>query len=260
MSITVEPDWWKDLFDDVYLLTDARSVCSSEQTAREVDLLQEILPLERDDRILDLCGGHGRHSLELGRRGHRDCTVFDYSHHLIEKGRGDAERENLPVRFVRGNASATGLEKESYDHVLILGNSLGYQVREDGDRSIAGEAHRLLRGGGWLLVDAVDGDIVRERFTPNAWHEIGGDIVVCRERELDGAVIRAREVVLSRTKGLLRENRYAIRAYRPDELETLFTEAGFSDVAVSRGPEAEGRGDLGFMNHRIILTARKGVP
>ena len=27
MSIEVEPDWWRTLFDDIYLITDARSVC-----------------------------------------------------------------------------------------------------------------------------------------------------------------------------------------------------------------------------------------
>ena len=26
MSFDVNPDWWKSLFDDVYMLTDARSV------------------------------------------------------------------------------------------------------------------------------------------------------------------------------------------------------------------------------------------
>lgn len=257
MAIQVDPDWWKEIFDEVYLMTDARSVCNHEQTGHEVDLLQKILPLGTGDRILDLCGGHGRHSLELGRRGHRGCTVFDYSPCLVEKGKETAAAENLPVAFIRGDAAATGLDDDAFDHVLILGNSLGYHVSEEGDRGIAGEALRLLRRGGWLLVDTVDGDILRERFTANAWHEIGNDIVVCREREMDGRLIRARETVLSRSKGLVRENRYAIRAYLPDELESLFAAAGFVDVSLSRGPEAAGRGDLGFMNHRLFLTARK---
>lgn len=257
MAIQVDPDWWKGLFDEVYLMTDARSVCNREQTGHEVDLLQKILPLGIDDRILDLCGGHGRHSLELGRRGHRRCTVFDYSPSLVAKGRESAVAENLPVDFIRGDAAATGLDEETFDHVLILGNSLGYHVSEEGDRGIAGEALRLLRPGGWLLVDTVDGDILRERFTANAWHEIGDDIIVCREREMEGRLIRARETVLSRSKGLVRENRYAIRAYRPEELETLFADTGFAQVSLSRGPEVSGRGDLGFMNHRLFLTARK---
>jgi hypothetical protein len=27
MTIQVDDNWWKDLFDEVYLITDARSVC-----------------------------------------------------------------------------------------------------------------------------------------------------------------------------------------------------------------------------------------
>jgi D-alanine-D-alanine ligase len=258
MGIQVDPDWWKHLFDEVYLMTDARSVCDHQQTGREVDLLQQALPLRAEDRILDLCGGHGRHSLELGRRGHRGCTVFDFSPCLVEKGRQAAAEEHLPVEFIRGDAAATGLEDGAFDHVLILGNSLGYRASKEGDLGIAGEALRLLRHGGWLLVDTVDGDMIRRHFTANAWHEAGEDLLVCRERELDGPVIRAREIVLSRSKGLIRENSYAIRAYRSGELESLFRDAGFIDITLKRGPEICARGDVGFMNHRLFLTARKG--
>ena len=68
MSFEVDPDWWKDLFDEVYLTTDARSVCDDEVTRKEIDLLQELIPLSPDQEILDLCGGHGRHSRELALR------------------------------------------------------------------------------------------------------------------------------------------------------------------------------------------------
>ncbi len=36
----VDPDWWKKLFDDIYLVTDARSVCDDDITGREVDLIR----------------------------------------------------------------------------------------------------------------------------------------------------------------------------------------------------------------------------
>ena len=68
MTIRVEPDWWKAIFDEVYLLTDARSVCNDAITQREVDLVCELLPVQAEHRILDLCGGHGRHSLELNQQ------------------------------------------------------------------------------------------------------------------------------------------------------------------------------------------------
>ena len=61
MSIDVDPEWWKELFDEVYLTTDARSVCDDEVTRKEIDLIRELIPLSTDQEILDLCGGHGRH-------------------------------------------------------------------------------------------------------------------------------------------------------------------------------------------------------
>jgi len=84
MNIDVNPDWWKTMFDEVYLLTDARSVCNPELTRREIDMVVDLLPIDRKHRILDLCAGHGRHSFELGARGFKNCTVLDYSQALID--------------------------------------------------------------------------------------------------------------------------------------------------------------------------------
>ena len=36
---TFDPDWWKRLFDETYLITDARSVCDERVTRSEVDFL-----------------------------------------------------------------------------------------------------------------------------------------------------------------------------------------------------------------------------
>ena len=39
--IRVDCDWWKTLFDDVYLLTDAKIVCNPPLTKREVDVVEQ---------------------------------------------------------------------------------------------------------------------------------------------------------------------------------------------------------------------------
>jgi D-alanine-D-alanine ligase len=258
MAIEVDPDWWKSLFDDVYLLTDARSVGDENLTRREVDVLCEMLPLEKSDRILDLCGGQGRHSLELLNRGFQECTVLDYSGSLLESGKAVAAKRGMEMEFIRGDASHTGLPAESFDHVLILGNSLGYLPDPEDDVRIMREALRLLKPGGWLLVDVTDGSVMRRKFNPNAWHEIEGDLVVCRERELSEDSIRAREVVISKERGLVRERTYAIRTYGPEGLSDLVKKAGFEEVSVRRGfSSQEVEGDYGFMDHRLITTARK---
>ena len=84
MTMRVDPEWWKTLFDEIYLLTDARSVCDDELTRREIDVISELIPIRPGHLVLDLCGGHGRHSLALCERGYKNCTVLDYSACLIK--------------------------------------------------------------------------------------------------------------------------------------------------------------------------------
>lgn len=259
MSLHVDRDWWKSLFDEIYLLTDARSVDSAEVTAREVDALCDLLPLRATDRILDLCGGQGRHSLELAGRGYPGCMVYDFSPVLLAHGKRQARERNLPVHFIQGDASQTGLARDRFDHVLLLGNSLGYLPEAVDDLRILREARRLLKAGGWLLVDVADGDRARAGFRPNAWHEIDDRIVVCRERELAGDSIRAREMVICKQRGLVRDRTYAIRIYDADLLGSLARQAGFNSFTLHHGFRSQaGKGDYGFMNDRLLLTAKAG--
>ena len=149
----INPDWWKTLFDEVYIITDARTVCDEELTCREVDFLEPALKLEKSSPILDLCGGHGRHSLELSRRGFKDVTVLDYSNFLIDLGRERAQREGLKTKFIQRDARDTGLPDQRYQFIIIMANSFGYFIDEKEDKKIIHEAFRLLMSGGSLLLD-----------------------------------------------------------------------------------------------------------
>lgn len=258
MSLHVKQDWWKTLFDDVYLLTDARSVCDEEITRREVDLICDLLSIEKGQNILDLCGGHGRHSFELFARGYEKCTLLDYSDCLVGHAKMFAAKNNIPINIIQCDARKTKLPSASFDHVCIMGNSLGYIVEDKADAQIVREVNRLLRPGGKILVDITDGDYVLNCFNPSAWHEIGDDIVVCRQRELYKGTVRAREMVLSKQKGLVRDENYSIRLYNQNSMYRLLEQADFSAInihkAFSAHPE---KGDYGFMNSRMIAVGQK---
>lgn len=258
MSIAVDPDWWKTLFDEVYLVTDARSVDNEEITRQEMGIFASLVSIAPGHRILDLCGGHGRHALELCRRGFCDCTVLDYSQSLLDTGARNAAGKRYPIRFIQGDARRTGLAAETFDQVLILGNSLGYISEPDADLQILEESRRLLKPGGCLLLDVSDGDAARSEIAPQAWHEIGDDVVVCRQREVKEDRICARELVLSRANGLIRDRTYCIRLYGADDLTALVEDAGFGDVQVYTDASAiQATVDVGCMNRRLVVVARK---
>lgn len=258
MSIEVDPDWWKTLFDDVYLLTDARSVGDESLTRLEVDVVCELLPLASDHKILDLCGGQGRHCFELYKRGFEGCTLVDYSQRLTDVAREKAKKNHCALDVVRCDARRIDLDSDEFDHALIMGNSLGYIQEADADKKILTEAHRVLRKGGWLLVDVTDGAAVKKSFNPNAWHEVGDDTVVCRQRELRENVVRARELVISKKDGVVRDRAYAVRLYEPPALYSLLETAGFRDIKIHTDFSPHRfEGDYGFMNRRMLAVARK---
>lgn len=258
MNFDIEQDWWKTLFDEVYLLTDARSVGDQEITRKETDVICELLHLRSNDRILDLCGGHGRHSRELAARGFGECTVLDYSRALLGRGRVAAEELNLSLNFIRADAREIGLRSSSFDHVLIMGNSLGYLPDRSGDSEILSETFRLLRPGGAILLDVADGRSVGSRLTPRAWHEIGEEMVVCRRRKLRSNAIHTREMVLSKKNGLIRDRSYTIRLFEPEIIISLVEQAGFERVVVRTGfSPHENSGDYSFMSKRLLLTGSK---
>lgn len=258
MMLTVEPDWWKRLFDEIYLITDARSVCDKELTCKEIDFLVHVLRFDKSDSILDLCGGQGRHSLELSRRGFQNITVLDYSDFLIRLGKEIAEEEGLNIQFVRQDARDTGLPAQNYNIIIVMASSFGYFVDPEDDQKILREAFRLLIPEGSLLLDLPNQEYVLNNFTPQSWHEADQEMVVCRQRRLDGSVMYAREMVISKIKGLIRDETYCTRLYSGEEITALLTSAGFTSVNIQKDLEIhKEKADYGCMTNRMVVIATK---
>ena len=253
-----DPAWWQHIFDETYLVTDARSVCCPTTTAAEVDVVEGTLGLDSDDRILDLCGGQGRHAIELHKRGYRNVTVVDYSEVLLRVGLKNAASMGCPVHFCRGDASELGLTGSIFDAVLVMGNSFGYFEDDRQNQRILQEICRLLRPGGRLLLDLIHSDYARQQFKPSSWHEATKDVVVCRRRQLLDAGVLVQEMVISKGSGLIRDVTYFARLFRPKELETLLADSGFNQISCDgkmvshSGPE-----DYGLLSKRMVVTAQK---
>ena len=258
MALQVEPDWWKDIFDDFYLQTDARSVCDNRLTRREVDCIEEALSCDKASAVLDFCGGQGRHSLELARRGFSRVTLLDYSGCLIRLGHKQAIREALGTNFIRGDARYSGLRSRSFNAVIIMGSSFGYFVDDRENRKMLQEAYRLLLPDGVLLLDLPDRAFVLSRFKPVVSHRVDDDLEVIRTRKHDKNVIYCRETVVSHTKGCLRDRSYCTRLYSPEQITRLLRDEGFSRIAFEKDFLRRDReGDFGTMTNRMMVRAEK---
>ena len=256
-------DWWRTLFNAVYLRTDGDVVENDANTIKEVDVLLKSAGIEPNDRILDLCCGQGRHSIELARRGFKNVTGIDRSRYLIRLGRRRARAESLSVAFQEGDARKFRVPESSFDVVCLMGNSFGYFEREEDDELVLASVKRGLRSGGTLAMDLADGEWMRTHFERRSWEWIDQVHFVCRERSLaaDGVRLISREVVTHAERGVIADQFYAERLYTRAGIVDLFERVGFTNVRFhdSLCAESERNQDLGMMAQRMFLTARAPV-
>jgi D-alanine-D-alanine ligase len=255
----VRPDWWRYIFNSLYLKTDGDVVDDHNITTQETQRFCDILGLSPEQKILDLCCGQGRHSIELARRDFSQVEGLDRSRYLIQKARACAKKENLRVRFREGDARKIPYTADAFDVVMILGNSLGYFETVEDDLRVLREVFRVLRPSGKVLVDVSDGQHLREHYQPRSWEWMDNKLFVCRERSLssDGQRLISREVITHVEKGVVADQFYAERLYTSDTLSDLLKAAGFSEPALHGeiSPDSKRAQDLGMMTQRVIVSA-----
>lgn len=256
----VPSDWWRQIFNALYLKTDGDVVMDEALTRSEVDSFIEFAKLQPKDRILDLCCGQGRHTLELAERGYTELQGLDRSHALIARARRTAKQRGVTVRFREGDARRLPQRDSSLDVVMLLGNSFGYFETVEDDLRVLREIARVLVPSGRLLVDVTDGDFVKQTFEQRTWEWLDPKTFVCRERSLsaDNQRLISREIITHAERGVLADQFYAERLYSRPDLLDLLSRAGFVDPVIHTEMDtvSQRNQDLGMMARRLIITAR----
>lgn len=256
-------NWWKTLFNSLYLKTDGDVVENNVNTKAEVEVLIDALGLRQDAIILDVCCGQGRHALELARRGFNHVSGIDRSRYLVRLARKRAVSENLAVQFSEGDARKLRFPESSHDAVYLMGNSFGYFEREQDDLDILEAVKRILKSEGKLALDIINGEWMKLHFEKRSWEWIDQNHFVCRERSLsaDQTRIISREVIVHAEKGVIADQFYAERLYTQAQIEALLVKAGFQNIYIHTELVADStRGhDLGMMANRLFIVCSSPV-
>lgn len=199
----LHPEWWKKIFNSIYLKTDADVVEDDKITENEVSIFQELLKIQNGNSLLDLACGQGRHLIELANRGDYNLFGLDRSRYLIQRAKRISGKQGLSINFKEGDARKLPYATDSFDFVTVLGNSFGYFEASEEDVRILKEVFRVLKPEGKLLMDIADGAFLRKNFTSRSWEWIDKKHFVCRERSLasDNERLISREVVTHTEKG-----------------------------------------------------------
>jgi len=200
-----------------------------EYAPREVEAMVSLLGLTSGARVLDLCCGVGRHSLEFARRGFR-VTGVDRTASYLEEARRRATQEGLEIEFVQDDVRSF-CRPEAFEAVFNYFTSFGYFASEDEERQVLDNAYASLRSGGTLLMDMMGKEILARVFRERDWREEDG-MLILEERKLapDWSSLDNRWIMLK--DGDQREVTVTTRQYSAAELGKLLKDAGFDRVDV----------------------------
>lgn len=237
--------WYADWFGRDYVAVYAHR--DANEAVRQINLVEKVLRPAQGARVLDLCCGSGRHSIELAKRGYRVCGT-DLSAELLDRARTDAKNAETSIDFVRGDMRCA-IGDRSFDLVLNFFTSFGYFDTDAENSRVLEAIHASLRPGGHWLIDYLNRDYVIANLVPSDEQRIG-DMHIRQQRWID--TVRGRvEKILTVTDGdSSRTYRESVRMYSFSELRTMFGEAGLRINAVFGDFDGHA---FGTLSPRLIL-------
>ncbi|HDL03476.1 MAG TPA: class I SAM-dependent methyltransferase [candidate division Zixibacteria bacterium] len=248
-----EKPWYDN--DDVWAKVEPVlfNTVSIGNAARQIDNIIQLIDLKTEMRILDLCSGVGRHSLELARRGYR-VTAVDRTIHYLDRAKAMASAEKLDVEFIQEDMR-TFRRPHTYDVILNISTSFGYFENPENDVTVIRNIYESLKDGGILLFEMNGKEINARNFSERDWDMID-DLIVAEERKVigDWESIDLRWVIMDPKEGYVNDVKMNVRLYSAGELKRLLLDNGFR--------EAKAYGSLEGIPYdhqarRMVVVARK---
>lgn len=264
-NLSIKSDWWEDFFNKNYLKTYS-DILTPEITAKQVDFVIKELGVNKNHSLLDLGCGYGRHSLELAKRGYK-VTGLDYSNYMINLARKRAKKEDLKVKFIRGDMRKINFES-CFDYVLSFFTSFGYFDKESDDIKVIKGAYKALKKNGYFFLDLANSQRkIKEikkgkRLKNGLWTSIridrlSNDLIVKTEDFYDSS--NKRWISKRYWKEKDKKNFYisSVRLFTLKEIKSLLR-LGRLNFVKSLGSYS---GSIYSVNSpRMIILAKKGSP
>lgn len=234
-------------------LEEYEETLTPEKTLRDVEFLERELGLQKGMKILDLACGHGRHTIELARRGYI-MTGQDLNGFFLEKARSAAREAGVGVRWEQSDMREIPFENE-FDVALNLYTSFGYLENDEEDQEVLHQASKALKQGGRFLMEVVNRDHIMRAFPESTGKELPDGSLIVTQNKFDfttGRMNGRRVRVWSDRKR--RDRRFSLRVYSLHELIRMAAAAG---LVYEKSFGNNDSSPLDFTSMRCILVARK---
>ena len=250
-----EVNSYMEFFGDDYLGAYHETI-SVENTLIETEFVQQVLRLPAGSEVLDLCCGHGRHSVLLANAG-LNMTGLDLSEQYLKQAASYAKSAGAELQLVHSDMRQIPFESR-FDAVINLFTSFGYLNSDNEDVHVLKQVSKALKPNGRFLIDLINRDWVisnnreeERKIAPN-----GTVYQEHRKLDLTNGRIKNSFTVTTPAGVTYKSDGLAIRLYTLRELKNMLSDAGLTIKAVYGGYKSQSYNNE---SRRMIVVSAKTV-
>jgi SAM-dependent methyltransferase len=175
-------EWFREIFDETYFEVYGLGL---ERASAEVDFIEKALGLPEGAAVLDLACGHGRHAIELARRGY-EVAGLDLSRTLLSKAAEMARPAGVQVELIEEDMR--GIPETwaaRFDAVINCFTAWGYFDTDAENERVIEAVARSLKLSGRFFLDTINREHVVRQFRPKMWQESANGFITLDTTELN---------------------------------------------------------------------------
>jgi SAM-dependent methyltransferase len=177
-------EWFKDWFSNKYYLELYKHRDDKEATDL-INLVQRNINLSEGSKVLDVCCGSGRHSIELAKRG-LDVIGFDLSRYLIgeaNKSKKTLKEKKIKLKFLIKDMRSFDFKK-SFDLAINIFSSFGYFESDSENFKVFENINLSLKKDGYFVFDFLNESYLKNNLIKKDFVIINGEKVL-QERRIE---------------------------------------------------------------------------
>ena len=245
-------EWYKTWFSSKYYL-ELYKHRDDKDAVNLINLIQKTVNLPLDSKVLDICCGAGRHSIELAKRGF-NVTGFDLSRYLITQAKinkNKLKRKNLKIKFLIKDMRNFDF-KYTFDLALNLFTSFGYFENDDENFRLFENVILSLKSTGYFVFDYLNGKYLKNHLKISNNSFILGKKVIQKRRIENDFVIK--DILIENgEKELFFTER--LKLYSMKDFQKVYKRFGLKIINTFGNYSGNDFDDVN--SERIILIAKK---
>ena len=246
--------WYENTFGRDYL--SLYPLRNDEEAHRDVGGILRLIDPPRDEPLLDLCCGAGRHLVALRYAGFTRLTGLDLSKDLLAEAHSRLVAESMEdIQLLRADMREIP-GSDLYSTIVSLFTSFGYFEHDSEDERVLRSAYRALARGGTFLLDTLNRAYVMASLVPYEEKELDGKrTIIHRHITSDGLRVE-KETRITQSGSPETTYRESVRMYKKTEIEEMLREIGFVNPRFYGGLKGQAFSDE---SPRMVFVASKAV-